>query len=125
MASDGKVSKQDITEALEAGRITAHEFTVLNSRGAADLKTKARQVEILAKIRKWRASQERKRLSGSDRAAEFLARRAEIGTIPEVANPERREACRLDLARFLSEYMPEVFFRDFDADAFATMIIMQ
>lgn len=32
---------------------------------------------------------------------------AEIGEIPPVLNPERREACRLDLFRFLQTYFPE------------------
>jgi hypothetical protein len=31
---------------------------------------------------------------------------AEIGTLPPVRNPERREACRLDLHRFLADYFP-------------------
>ncbi len=32
---------------------------------------------------------------------------AEIGEIPDVVNPERREACRLDLHAFLVKYFPE------------------
>lgn len=32
---------------------------------------------------------------------------AEIGDIPAVVNPERKEACRHDLKRFLQEYFPE------------------
>lgn len=35
------------------------------------------------------------------------AEQAELGQIPAVANPERREACRLDLCRFLRDYFPE------------------
>ena len=31
---------------------------------------------------------------------------AEIGAIPPVANPERRESCRLDLFKFLTTYFP-------------------
>ena len=33
----------------------------------------------------------------------------DIGAIPTVANPERREACRADLGRWCREYMPETF----------------
>lgn len=35
------------------------------------------------------------------------AESADIGDIPAVANPDRREACRLDLFRFLTTYFPQ------------------
>ena len=34
----------------------------------------------------------------------------DIGPIPAIANPERREDCRLDLRRFLLTYLPNVFY---------------
>lgn len=45
----------------------------------------------------------------AQRSRERSAAGRDIGEIPEVANPERREACRLDLARFLKTYLPERF----------------
>ena len=42
--------------------------------------------------------------SNADRQAEFVARRSEIGELPVVADPARREACRLDLLRFALAY---------------------
>lgn len=47
----------------------------------------------------------------SERQARYSRRQslavAEIGAIPAVVNPARREACRLDLMRFLQTYFPE------------------
>ena len=39
-----------------------------------------------------------------------------IGEIPPVANPERRERCRLDLLAFCREYFPHVFYLPFCQD---------
>lgn len=41
------------------------------------------------------------------RSRRAYAAQAEIGPIPPVADPERRESCRLDLYRFLQTYFPE------------------
>ena len=57
--------------------------------------------------------------SNAERVAEFQARRGDVGEIPPPADPGRREACRRDLALFLKTYLPEVFYRPFDADALA------
>jgi len=43
-------------------------------------------------------------LSNADKQANFVARRAEIGEIPECKNPLRREKCRIDLLSFGLEY---------------------
>ena len=61
----------------------------------------------------------------ADYKAALIARRAEIGEIPPIADPARREACRLDLPRFLQTYMPSVFYRPFDADALALLADIQ
>lgn len=53
--------------------------------------------------------------------AALVAHRADIGDIPPCANPARREACRYNLPLFLRTYMPEVFYRPFDADALALL----
>lgn len=53
----------------------------------------------------------------ADKMARMRARRADIGEIEAVANPARREACRLNLELFLKTYMPSVFYREFDDDA--------
>lgn len=42
----------------------------------------------------------------AERSREHFASVADIGKIPPVANPARREACRLDLFRFLTTYFP-------------------
>jgi len=44
-----------------------------------------------------------------DRSAERSLAGREIGKIPKVKNPERREACRLDFELFLTTYFPEIF----------------
>ena len=41
------------------------------------------------------------------RSREQHAKVSEIGEIPAVKNPKRREACRLDLVKFLQEYFPD------------------
>ena len=43
------------------------------------------------------------------RSAEASANGRDIGPIPPVADPERRESCRHDLALFLKTYFPETF----------------
>lgn len=41
------------------------------------------------------------------RSRESHSEVAEVGPLPEIVNPERREACRVDLHKFLVEYFPE------------------
>ena len=42
--------------------------------------------------------------------AEMSAEGRDIGDIPEVANPERREKCRKDFLLFCKTYFPEIFY---------------
>ena len=63
--------------------------------------------------------------SGAERKAAFVSRHASIEAwcgnrfgkeeLPSVADPTRREACRLDLALFLRTYLPAIFTRPFSA----------
>ncbi|MFH5805306.1 terminase gpA endonuclease subunit [Alienimonas sp. DA493] len=54
-------------------------------------------------------------LTGADRHRDRMARRSrqafaavsDIGEIPPIVDPERRESCRLDLHRFLRTYFPQ------------------
>ena len=50
------------------------------------------------------------RNAAARRQAEKSAEGRDIGSIPEVANPERREACRRDLMLFCKTYFPDVFY---------------
>lgn len=47
------------------------------------------------------------REQNASRRRKQSAIRAEVGTIPRVVNPRRREACRFDLLKFLTKYFPE------------------
>jgi hypothetical protein len=49
---------------------------------------------------------EKKRIADIERSRETTRKGSDIGEVPAVVNPERREACRLDLERFLVEYFP-------------------
>jgi hypothetical protein len=49
---------------------------------------------------------EQNRENAGRRSRESYARLAEIGPLPAVVNPERKDACRTDLERFLVEYFP-------------------
>lgn len=49
------------------------------------------------------------RNAAARRQAEKSAEGRDIGTIPAVGNPERREACRHDLKLFCKTYFPDVF----------------
>ena len=48
-------------------------------------------------------------------AAESLSGR-DIGELPEVANPERKEECREDFKKFCESYFPEVYNLEWSAD---------
>lgn len=45
----------------------------------------------------------------AEREREKSARGRDIGEIPDVVNPERRDACRENLQRFCEEYLPATF----------------
>lgn len=80
----------------------------------------ARRISGLDKVRRAKKRIEKARAkTNAERQQDWHARRADISEIPSVANPVRREACRNDLPLFLRTYMPEVFYRAFDADALA------
>src|SRR5690349_14081451 len=49
---------------------------------------------------------ERQRESKARWARDEQKKVADIGEIPEVANPDRKVSCRLDLHRFLTTYFP-------------------
>lgn len=51
-----------------------------------------------------------------ERAAELARTGRDIGELPEVTNPELREACRLDLRRFLDAYFADRFTRAWSPD---------
>lgn len=44
-----------------------------------------------------------------EREAAMRAAAADIGELPDVVNPERKEKCRLNFGQFCKEYFPEVF----------------
>lgn len=48
----------------------------------------------------------RKREQQANRSREAFARKAEIGPLPAVVDPDRKEACRYDLLLFLTSYFP-------------------
>jgi hypothetical protein len=53
-------------------------------------------------------------------------RAAEVGTLPPVANPERREFCRLDLLGFLTVYFPETTgLKEFSSEQKGAILRMQ
>ncbi|MGI6353823.1 MAG: hypothetical protein GX937_02400 [Lentisphaerae bacterium] len=52
----------------------------------------------------------RHRSSAAQRQAELSAEGRDIGEIPEVANPARRESCRKDLKKFCETYFPKIFY---------------
>lgn len=52
-------------------------------------------------------AEDRHRSKAKERSRIRSAEKADIGLIPVVVNPERREACRLDLLKFLVTYFPE------------------
>jgi hypothetical protein len=49
----------------------------------------------------------------------------DIGPIPAVKNPKRRESCRLDLAKFLTTYKPESFSMPFSSDQLESIKVSQ
>ena len=116
------LTNADIRAALEAGRVTAAEVRLLRKKENAD---KLRVLAILGKVRRYKEGQNRKAASVADRVAALTARRADIGQTPPVSDAARRESCRLDLPRFLSTYMPSVFYRPFDPDALALLSDIQ
>lgn len=59
-------------------------------------RTRKAKVPVTAKLREQKAASERRR----------TADKAEIAPMPRIKNRKRRDACRLDLRRFLVEYFP-------------------
>jgi len=59
---------------------------------------------------------DRHRQRMADRSRKQSSAAREIGPVPPVVNPERRERCRRDLKAFYLEYFPDVFFRPFSPD---------
>lgn len=53
-----------------------------------------------------KAAADNRRDADIERSRDRLRRGADIGEIPKVVDPARREACRLDLERFLTTYFP-------------------
>ena len=53
---------------------------------------------------------ERHRQRMAEQQANISAEGRDIGSIPAVANPERREKCRRDLQLFCETYFPEIFY---------------
>lgn len=62
------------------------------------------------------AAYDRHREQAADNQREKSRAGREIGEIPAVVDPKRRESCRLDLARFLRTYFPNAFKLKFSAD---------
>lgn len=89
----------------------------------APRKTKKKPAKTKAPPKKKRSTGAK--LSNAEKVARLVARRAEIGEIPPVADEERRESCRYDLPLFLKTYMPSVFYRDFDDDALKLLADIQ
>ncbi len=52
----------------------------------------------------------RHRSDAARRQAEKSAEGRDIGDIPDVVNPERREMCRRDLMQFCKTYFPDIFY---------------
>lgn len=46
----------------------------------------------------------------------------EIGDLPVVAHPKRRESCRKNLKRFMTTYMPTAFSQDFSSDHLVVIV---
>lgn len=57
----------------------------------------------------------RKRIysSGAEKARAWASKQSDIGAVPAVADPKRRERCKNDLPLFLRTYMPSVYSRPF------------
>lgn len=59
---------------------------------------------------------ERHRERMAQRSAEQSRSGRDIGPVPKVADPERRERCRLDLRAFALTYFPDLFVLEFSED---------
>ncbi len=56
-------------------------------------------------------------MTTAERVARLVARRNDIGELPEPADPELRESCRRNLPKFLRAYLPDTFTRPFSKAA--------
>ena len=63
-----------------------------------------------------RAKYERRKERERRRQAEMAESGRDIGELPPIVNPERREACRLDLEKFATTYFPHKFYLGFSDD---------
>ncbi|MEL7267528.1 MAG: hypothetical protein AAFP69_22335, partial [Planctomycetota bacterium] len=61
-------------------------------------------------------SYERRRNRNANRDREESQAGREIGPLPPVVNPQRRESCRLDLMRYLLTYRAESYRMEFGPD---------
>lgn len=52
---------------------------------------------------------DRKKANEGARNRKMSAARAEIGELPEVVDPKRKESCRFDLRKFCETYLPQTF----------------
>jgi hypothetical protein len=72
-----------------------------------------------------RAKYEARKEKERRRQSNMAAAGRDIGKIPEPKNPERREACRLDLEKFLLAYFPHKFFHGFSDDLREAVRLLQ
>lgn len=111
------ITPQDLTSAFYNDVITEAEYNAIITSTASTEQKK----RTLRKVAKAKYKAVKKEQSGqnttADRIAKSVAMRADIGTLPDVVNPERKEKAKGDLAFFLKQYMPSVFYREFDAEA--------
>ena len=56
------------------------------------------------------------REAAAQRQADLSLQGRDIGELPAVVNPERKEACRFDLRKFCETYFPEVYSLEWSSD---------
>ena len=56
------------------------------------------------------------REAAAQRQADLSLQGRDIGELPAVVNPERKEACRFDLRKFCESYFPEVYNLEWSSD---------
>ena len=96
-AADGELSRRLMDQAVEVYRGRVHCGARLTSAQVEGLRMlDARLADQYIALR----SQRSRAKSVADRVAEHVSRRSDIGEIPAVVNPERREVCRYDLEGF-------------------------
>lgn len=63
-----------------------------------------------------RSGYERQKMIQAEKNAAAVRSAQEIGDLPSVKNPERKERCRLNFKSFCEEYFPEVFYLPWSQD---------